>query len=317
MLKPSGLCRTVLAVALALAAACIPATAEAAPRPVNLLVVTEDADMDTVPRDNRIYNRVQNELSEVLNLRGYQVYDETAVGMAVTAPHRVRRQDAELIDVARAVNPPIDGIVVYQIYASVTRSQYSDIERPAIRIAGRVLNARTGQFIGSFEVGGFEFAPLTLGCAADRECLLEAIGKEARRIAGDLGAALSDKLDGFIAAPAAAVTTADTAPASPAKATAPVAAPGCDGMPTAYVIKLQGFEVAEMQKFENYAVYFGCYIGHRVVSSGRTYTDYWYETSSDSARLTNNINTAIQSENLLANVSLRGNVIEVAKVATR
>jgi len=294
--------------------------AGAAQATVNVLVATEDADTDTVPRDSRVYNRVFDALREELNVRGFQVYDETSVGLEIDQAHRVRRQDTELLEVARAVAPPMDAIVVFQIYASVNKSQYSDIKRPVIRITGHTLNAHSGQFLGAFEVGsGIQFPPLTLGCAEDRECLLETIGGQARNIAGDLGAALSEKLSAFITAGNAVPAVINApAPMPPQTAATPAAATdGCTDLPTGYFINLSGFEVAEVQTIETYLVKFGCYGSHRVVESGRTHTTFWYETSSNSARLLNNLNTALAWENLKANVGMTGNNFRVDKITTR
>ncbi|WP_331317679.1 hypothetical protein [Methylobacterium mesophilicum] len=182
-------CLTVLAFGSAYAA---PARAQSKP---NVVVMGEDADEDAVPRGNRIFQRVIHELSETMNLRGYNVYDETAVAMGFTQANRVRRRDAELIEVARAVQtPPLDVVAVFQIYASASKSPYSDIVRPEIRIPGRLLNVRTGQSLGSFEVAGLQLPPLPQGC--DRECLLERVGAEAKTVGADLAAALTAKLDG-------------------------------------------------------------------------------------------------------------------------
>ncbi|WP_460005942.1 hypothetical protein [Methylorubrum rhodinum] len=151
-----------------------------------------------MPRGNRIFQRVIAELSETMNMRGYNVYDETAVAMGFTQANRVRRRDAELIEVARAVqNPPLEVVAVFKIYASASKSAYSDIVRPEVRIPGRLLTVRTGQSLGSFEVAGLQLPPLPQGC--DRECLLERVGAEAKAIAGDVAAALAAKLDGVIA----------------------------------------------------------------------------------------------------------------------
>ena len=51
------------------------------------------------------------------------------------------------------------------------RAVAADIRFPEIRIAGRVLNVRSGQFIAAFEVGGFQLPALPNPCSA--ECLLE------------------------------------------------------------------------------------------------------------------------------------------------
>ncbi len=127
--------RTALA-AFSLGLAFVAGPALAQPKPT-VVVMGEDADEDSVPRGNRIFQRVIAELSETMNLRGYNVYDETAVAMGFTQPNRVRRRDAELIEVARAVSsPPLDVVAVFQIYASATKSAYSDIVRPEVRIPG-------------------------------------------------------------------------------------------------------------------------------------------------------------------------------------
>ncbi|MGL4241653.1 MAG: hypothetical protein ACRCTI_11125, partial [Beijerinckiaceae bacterium] len=162
---------------------------------INLIVMSDDADPDTVPRNSRIFNRVQLQLSEYLNTRGFQVYDETAVAGGINPPGRVRRRDAELIEVARAAPAPMDAMTVYQIYASVRRSPAANIRYPDVRIAGRILNVRTGQFISSFEVGGFQLPALPNPC--DRECVLEQVGSHSRVLATDLGSALAGKLEAF------------------------------------------------------------------------------------------------------------------------
>jgi hypothetical protein len=179
---------------LALAAA-PPAEAQSNNSRINLVIMSDDADPDTVPRNNRIFNRVQLQLSEYLNTRGFQVYDETSIAGGINPPNTVRRRDAELIAVARAAPTPVDAMAVYQIYASVRRSPAANIRFPEVRMAGRILNVRTGQFISSFEVGGFQLPALPNPC--DRECVLENVGSHSRVLASDLGSALASKLEAF------------------------------------------------------------------------------------------------------------------------
>jgi hypothetical protein len=97
----------------------------------NLLIMGEDADLDTVPRNSRIFNRVLRAIEAELQAEGFAVYDETAVSMGITDPARVRRTDAELITVARRVqDAPIDAIIVFQIYASTEENAYGIIVQP-------------------------------------------------------------------------------------------------------------------------------------------------------------------------------------------
>ena len=311
-------CRAAL-FALAAGLTTLAAPAEAQTKP-NLVVMGEDADEDSVPRGNRIFQRVIAELSETMNLRGYNVYDETAVAMGFTQANRVRRRDAELIEVARAVqNPPLDVVAVFQIYASASKSAYSDIVRPEVRIPGRLLNVRTGQSLGSFEVAGLQLPPLPQGC--DRECLLERVGGEAKAIAGDVAAALAAKLDGVIAPRrgADAGPALDAGPGAPppgAIAAAP-GAEGCGGLPSAYVVKLNGFSAQEVQAAEEYMAAFRCYEHHRPVRAGGASAEYWYETRSDSARLGRNLRLMLEHMSAPGQVQFSGNTFVISRVATR
>ncbi|WP_232629919.1 hypothetical protein [Methylobacterium sp. Leaf118] len=306
--------------ALAAGLTALAAPAEAQTRP-NLVVMGEDADEDSVPRGNRIFQRVIAELSETMNLRGYNVYDETAVAMGFTQANRVRRRDAELIEVARAVqNPPLDVVAVFQIYASAAKSAYSDIVRPEVRIPGRLLNVRTGQSLGAFEVAGLQLPPLPQGC--DRECLLERVGAEAKTIAGDVAAALAAKLDGVIAprrSTDAGAPPPDAAPPSGLGGAA-AAAPGaeaCGGLPSAYVVKLNGFSAQEVQAAEEYMAAFRCYEHHRPVRAGGATAEYWYETRSDSARLGRNLRLMLEHMSAPGQVQFSGNTFVISRVATR
>ena len=306
-----------LAAALAVAAPLTPVRAAAQTKP-NIVVMSEDADEDTVPRGNRIFNRVIHELAEVMNVRGYNVYDETAVAMGFTQPGRVRRRDTEIIDVARAVQaPPLDVIAVFQIYASATKSTVSDIVRPNIRIPGRLLNVRTGQQIAAFEVAGLELAPLPQGC--DRECLLERVGGEAKLVANELAQALTLKLSGFILPARGANAAGGPAPLSGGvTALAPAGdGQGCQNLPTAFVIRLSGFSTSEVQAIEEYLRAFGCYLHHRPIRSTASQAEYWYETRADSARLNRNMHLMLEHMSTAGQVSFAGDTFNITKLATR
>ncbi|MGX1790718.1 hypothetical protein ACWIGM_28490 [Bosea sp. NPDC055332] len=286
---------------------------------INLLVMSDDADPDTVPRNNRIFNRVQLQLSEYLNTRGFQVYDETSLALGITQTARVRRRDAELIEIARAVSTPVDAMVVYQIYASARRAVAADIRFPEIRIAGRVLNVRSGQFIAAFEVGGFQLPALPNPCSA--ECLLETVGSQSRILAADLGAAIAQKLEGF-ARPSGGAAAAGkdgivlgggAGGAAPAVANAD----GCNSLPTDFVIQLRDFTATEVDRVESEFVRWGCYRAHRATQMTSTSADFFYSTSADSARLTRNFRLMLELVGLNGQVTFSGNRLVVSKVATR
>jgi hypothetical protein len=280
---------------------------------INMLVMSDDADTDTVPRNNRIYNRVQLALSEYLNTRGFQVYDETGISMDFARTNRVRRTDAMLYEIARAAPTPIDVIVVYQIYASVRSSPNIGIRTPDIRIPGRILNARTGQFIGTFEVGGFQLQPLPVNCQS--ECLLENVGGQARILATDLGSAIAQKLSGFARPGGSGATAA----ATDGKDGTPVAASadGCTSLPTDYVIQLRDFSAADITRIEGEFVRWGCYQQHRATQMTANSADFFYRTSADSARVNRNFRLMLELVGLNAQVTMAQNRINVTRVATR
>jgi hypothetical protein len=158
----------------------------------NVIIMGEDADKDTVPRNSRVYKRVLDALVNEMNDEGFNVYDETAVTLDDFAQGRVRRTDAEIIDIARSVKrPPIDVAVIYSIYAHGQERGYTN--KLHVRIAGRLLNVRSGRRLGNFEVDMPEPANVAPNCG--RNCLLEAVGRAAAALARDLGALVVRKLD--------------------------------------------------------------------------------------------------------------------------
>ena len=83
---------------------------------INILIMGEDADSDTVPRNNRVFKRVLSGLSNELHDEGFNVYDETAVTMDHSTQGRTRRVDQEIIDIARSVKRPlIDVATIFSI----------------------------------------------------------------------------------------------------------------------------------------------------------------------------------------------------------
>ena len=292
-------------------------------RNVTVLVFSDDADEDTIPRDNRIFNRVIARIQETLSLRGFQVFDETATTQDFTDTHRVRRGDAEVIEIARSITPPINVAVVFQIYASVVRGEYQTLRRPKIRIAGRMLNVRSGQFMGSFEVSDFTLSPLPRSCE-DRECLLEEVGKYANDLAVALGETLADKLEGFVIPSAPAIVGQPGEPlvskdGAPITSGAPVVGSGngCAGMPDTFILRFKEFEDDQINQFESLLATFGCYTHHTTIRSHRGLVEFAYDTSSGDARLSRNLRLLMDYVNTRGNVQKNGNVFEVTQVRTR
>jgi len=271
----------------------------------NLLIMGEDADLDTVARNSRIFDRVLRALEAELQAEGFRVYDETAVSMGVTDPQRVRRSDAELITVARRIqDAPIDAIIVFQIYASTEQNPFAAIMDLRVRIPGRILNAQTGQALANYEIayGPNDLPPLPPGCS--RDCVLEHVGDQARRIASDVGAVLARQLDYL--SPVAAVATPPVSGTQSSE--------GCVGLTTAYTLTFRGFESEEITRVEEYLAAFSGYQHHRPMRSGATESTYWYEACTDTARLNRNLRLMSEHMGLEVRLGMVQNRFEIDKI---
>ena len=289
----------------------------------NLLVVGEDADEDTVPRNSRVFNRVLAALSSEMAQQGFKVYDETAVAMGINLPNRIRRVDAELITVGAARPAAADrrrrGV---PIYASVQQNPYADILDLMLRISGPDDPGADRPVPRQFRGGVRAEGPAAAAAALQpRLPLLEHIGEQAKRVAHDLGSVLAEKLSMLSPARQPTGPSVVTAPAPIPQQTdgaPPPAAPrssDCTGMTTGYALVFRGFEFAggaadralprRLQRLRP--------------SSPRPhpnrFVEYWYETCIDVARLDRNIQLMLEQMALTGRTALRGNRIEVDKIA--
>jgi hypothetical protein len=282
------------------------AAALASERP-NLMIVGEDADRSSVPRGSRVFNRVLAAIANDMIEQGFQVYDETAASMGITRPGKMRRTDAELIDIARSIQrPPIDVIVAFQIYASAQPSPYSRFREPRVRIAGRLIQMYTAKMLGSFEaaVGPRGLRPLPPNCF--RNCELEHFGDDATPIAHAVGTALARRLDELM--PTGASTIAlEASPSSGAGAL-------CGAASAAYTIVLDGFDPDDTFFIEQRLAAFMGYEQLRLLRARTRFAEYWYETCSDLVRLERNLQSVLEQMGGVSRLALSGNRFEITRI---
>ncbi|AUM13164.1 hypothetical protein [Ketobacter alkanivorans] len=263
----------------------------------NLLVMGEDGDKDTVPRSSRVFKRVLDALNEEMHNAGFNMYDETAITLGDFAQGRSRRTDAEIIDVARSVRrPPIDVAVIFQIYASAKPLDHTT--KVKVRISGRMLNVKTGQRLGNFEVDTPQEWNAEPEC--NRECILEVVGNYSKTIAADLGAVLAEKL--------AWMVEGDSDGS---------AATGESQLPMAFNLIFDGFTPDDMLSIEEYIVIFSGYKSHRPVYSSARRSEIWYESTIKSAKLNRNLQKMLKELDLSGMVQFAGNTYSVKKIARR
>lgn len=248
-----------------------------------VLVMGEDWDEDTIPRNSRVFNGVLDALERQLLQEGYGVVNETMATQGNFVQGRVRRTDAELYDVAKSVvAPPIDVIVTFKIYPRFTQTSYST--KVNADITGKALSASKNQLIGNFQVKLPQDANAPRDC--NRDCAIEVMGTYTRVLGQDLGAALAAKLNRYMA-------QSGTSSAAVVTGTAPAAA-----ISRAYQLDFNNVDAAKRGAIEEYLAAFEGYQYHRIINEGATYGKYWYETTSPDARLKRNLRMMLEHLNL-------------------
>ncbi|MGF1502025.1 MAG: hypothetical protein ACFBSD_09415 [Paracoccaceae bacterium] len=287
----------------------------------NILVMTEDSDPDTVPRNSRVQRNILGGLQDRLNQRGYRVFDEQALGITgyqeETQSDRVRRTDQELIIVARTANQPIDVIVVYEVFASVEKLDFASFAR--LRIFGRALDPESGRFIGNFEVVSPDTFRLPVQCP--KECLLEKLSAEGRDMGIELASVLSDKLDSFFSRHGGGVAVAPApAPSGGAVAVAPAPAPapgGGVGFERSYTLVFEECSQQSRMDFEPYLVIFQGYLDHRPDVCTGTECKMQYTSTIAPGKLHRNLEKMLVHSNHRGRVYVQGNEYTVFCVPER
>ena len=274
------------------------APVQAADNP-NLLVMGEDADNDTVPRNSRVFKRVVGALANQMHDNSFDVYDETAITLDNFEQGRVRRTDAEIIDIARSIKrPPIDVAVIFSIYASAQDKGYTT--KVKARIEGRLLNAKSGKRLGNFEVDSGKYWNAPAKC--NRECILEIVGDKSRILANDLGAVLAEKL-------AWMVDGGDNSGG--------MDRPGTNGMVSDYYLVFDGFSAEDFSDIEEFLVIFSGYDSHRPVEARHTRTEISYKSSIGTAKLNRNLKKMLAELDLRGTIMFEGNTFTVRKITLR
>jgi hypothetical protein len=289
----------------------------------NLMIMGEDGDMDAIPRDSRVFRRVLNEISETLNSDGFDVYDETAVTLDNFAQGRSRRSDAELIDIARATKrPPIDVVVLFEIYASAERLDYTTKVRT--RLAGRLLDVHSGRRLGNFEISNPRNFRAPVDC--NRECILETVGDNARLLARDVADVLVQKLgdetdygkdDNYDDRGSdrdydkGQGTSKDLSSRQSRN-------DGCTGRVQDVFVNFSNFSEQEILDIEDVILAkFSCIVDHRPVSSQGRNHEYVFKTRLHTNKMRRNLVRALEYLGMTGRVQYEGKEFNVAKMNKR
>jgi hypothetical protein len=265
-----------------------------------VLVMGEDWDEDTIPRKTQIFERVIDAVTNQLQQDGFKVINETMATGSAYVQGRVRRTDAELYKLAKAIKtPPIDVVLTFKIYPEFKADATTTWMNA--RISGRLLNVSTNYSLGNFEASLPEDVATEPGCNKSRKCALKYMGMHARVLGQQLGAALSVKMK-----------RASTRGSSGNSTTGKVNTDA--GVPQAYKLTFDNFNAEEFDQLEDYFTSFSGYDTHKVITSTSRNSVVWYETTSDDARLKRNMRKMLDFMGVQGQVSCVNRTCKVTKI---
>ncbi len=290
---------------------------------INVLVVQEDWDEDSLIRNNRIQNAVLNTLNQTLHAPAYQsvlqrygidgmdVYDETFLTLDFYQQDRQRRRDEELISIARTVNnPEMDVLVPYTIYARAVTDPYTQIVKLQMSLNYRALNIRDGRWMGGdnldIDTAGVPFT----GCAtgingtpADPHCVKEFVSQYGEQLARNAGNKLAIQLAGQLGraygtAPSQGSVVDPNAGGTNAvvndETMAYQAVAGCGNIPTTFQVQWIGFEQRQVNAIEEHMNFWKCALDTDVTDSDFSQITFSYKTRADKARVIRNIRLMLE-----------------------
>ncbi|WP_031479449.1 hypothetical protein [Maridesulfovibrio frigidus] len=261
-----------------------------------VMIVGEDVDKDTIPRDSRVFKRVLNSISNELINRGFDVRDETALTHQTHAQGRIRRNDAELIQIAKDAG--IDVLTIFSIYPNVKSNANS--VRVTARVEGRLLSVNDGARMGNFESEPQQYQ--LVPSPYSRNDVLEAVGKLSKIIGADVGAVLGDRLDQYH--PDGGSSDGGSGGVS------------SSGRLLEWTLIFDGFNDDDMLDIEDYIVIYTGYDSHRPKSNAlntSSHHEYWYKSSIDSAHLKRNMVRMLRKMNMKGRVYISGNELKIVK----
>jgi hypothetical protein len=250
-----------------------------------VLIVGEDADQDTIPRDSRVFKRVLNGIANTMINQGFDVKDETALTHETHTQGRTRRDDAELIEIAKDTG--IDILCIFSIYPNA-HSRTSSL-KVTTRIEGRLLSVNDGSRLGNFEhePQQEQLVPKPYS----RDDILEAVGKLAKIIGEEVGDYLATRLSNYESQPGG-------------------------GRLQEWTLIFDGFTLDEITEMEKILAIFTGYDSHRPKSNSvktNLHHEYWYKSSIDSAKMEQNMHKLLKKFNHDGRIYMNGLEVSVKK----
>ncbi|MBH67122.1 MAG: hypothetical protein CMM58_02095 [Rhodospirillaceae bacterium] len=242
-----------------------------------VLIMGEDSDGDSIPRNSQVYGRVINAISGQLQRNGFSVIDETLATVDNYSQGQSRRTDAELMKIAQSIKtPPIDAVITFTVFPTFRADRTTAWMN--VLIKSRLINVSTHKILATVDRELPEYVETEPKCDENRQCAFKYVGKYARKLGQDVGSALAIKLR--------RVTLQDgTAPSSSLKQAA---------LQQAYTLTFENFNIQEFNKIEECLVAFTGYNTHKLLLNTSRNMVVWYKTKSDDVRLKRNLRRMLE-----------------------
>ena len=196
----------------------------------------------------------------------------------------IDKRNDELIDIAKSVREaPIDVVVIFSIFSEIDRRRHTT--RLFASVTGRMVDVNNGRRLGNFTEKTRQQRNVAPDCS--RECLVRYFSAISEEFGQEVGRVLSFKL---------------------------AAAAGLAG---AYKMEFVDFSAKDITEIEEFLTAFSGYQRHRVMqgsSDGRRV--YWYETSSDKARLNRNLRLMLDHIGIHGRLKFEQNSFIVTRLGT-
>jgi len=323
----------------------------------NLIVMVDDSGRGSVSSRNPVYAQVVNAVQNHLFYRGYRVFDAAVVFRNQPRAFRWRKNSGELLQLARlASDYPLDILVVLEIYASGRSGGGGSLDdfgggsgarSGGVRVAGRLIEIRTGRSLGNFESeGGASWSSFE---RCGRPCTLDNFGRHAAAVGRDVAEALVVKLESY-GAPGERKPWIrdeatddgkgdDSADKDDGKDAGGKDAGGkddggkdvggkddgskddggkvtfkpCGGTSSAYVLEFENFSRPEMSYIVKDLSGFHCYDRHRVLRESAAATAFWYESTAGTDRLLENLKLMLDYMGVTARFESKDRTITVRR----
>lgn len=276
--------------------ATVPNELVAGERP-NILIVGQDNEYLSASCASPLFQAVADTLNDQLSLGNFKTHDAMSVSLDRMRYDICNRSDRDLLKLARSLrSPPIDILIIFRVFAHPQQTEFA--AKYNISLTGRMIDMRTKRTIRSFSVKSPPDEQVSHDCHA--ECLIQHAVAESRILAQDLGHTLTQMLKHWQSDRIAEVKDASL----PAL---------CSG-DAAYRLVFNDFHREEIRVIEEYLAAFRCFQHYRPTRVSGARSEYWYETSADSARLNRNLGKMLDHISVQGRIAYAGNTFTIHKL---